>query len=97
MEHVAKGFCKSSKGVFAGCTGALDRLLVKIKKLLVKSDNVQNPGSYYSRKGFYGVNVQVIVQHDKVILNCNILHCGAEHDSTAFKNGSLGKWLHNNW
>ncbi len=43
------------------------------------------------------MNVQVIVSHDKVILYRNILHRGAEHDSTAFKNGSLGKWLHKNW
>ncbi len=89
MEHVAKGFCKSSKEVFAGCIGALDRWLVKNKTPSFKWDNVQNPGSYYSRKEFYGVNVQVIVSNDKVILYCNILHCGAEHDSTEFKNWFL--------
>ncbi len=97
MEMVAKGFCENSDGVFAGCIGALDGWLVKIKKPSAKRDNVQNPGSYYSRKGFHGVNVQVIVSHDKIILYRNILHRGAEHDSTAFKNGSLGKWLSENW
>ncbi len=32
-----------------------------------------------------------------MILYHNILHHGEEHDSTAFKNGSLGKWLSKNW
>ncbi|KAL7464249.1 hypothetical protein ACHAXS_004587, partial [Conticribra weissflogii] len=97
MENVAGKFCEESNGVFAGCIGALDGWLVKIKKPSVKRDGVQNPGSYYSSKGFYGVNVQDIVSHDKMILYRNILHHGAEHDSTAFKNGLLGKWLSKNW
>ncbi len=96
MEDVERGFYKSSKGVFADCIDALDGWLVKVKKPSVKRDGVQNPGSYYSRKGFYGVNVQVIVSHEKNILYPNILHSGAEHDSTAFKNVSLGKWFQKN-
>ncbi len=68
MECVARGFCKSSKGVFVACIGAFDGWLVAIKKASVKSDCFQNPVSYYSREGFYGVNVQVIVSHDKIIL-----------------------------
>ncbi len=85
MEMVAKGFCENSNVVFAGCIGALNGWLVEIKKPSAKRDDLQNPGSYYSRKGFYGVSVQVIVLHDKIILYHNILHCGAEHDLTAFK------------
>ncbi len=69
----------------------------EIEKPPVKRDGVNNPGSYYSRKGFYGVNVQVIVLHERMILYCNILQCSAEHDLTAFKNGSLGKWVSKNW
>ncbi len=97
MECVARGFCKTSDGVFAGCIGAIDGWLVKIEKPSVRRDGVNNPASYYSRKGFYGENVQVIALHEKMILYRNILHHGAEHDSTAFKNGSLGKWLSKNW
>lgn len=91
MKMVAKRFFKKNKGVFAGCIGALDGWLVKIKKPSERRDGVQNPGSYYRRKGFYGLNVHLIVSHNKTILYCNILHCEAKHDSNAFKNGSLGK------
>ncbi len=81
MECFARGFCETSDGVFASCIGAIDGWLIKIKKPSVKRDGVNNPASYYSRKGFYGVNVQVIVSHEKMILYHNILHCGIEHDS----------------
>jgi hypothetical protein len=52
-------------------------------------DGIQNPASFYSCKGFYGVNVQAIVDRKKRILYRNILSRGAEHDSTAFKNSKL--------
>ncbi len=32
MECVARGFCKTSDGVFASCIGAIDGWLVKIMK-----------------------------------------------------------------
>ncbi len=65
MEKVARGFCKGINGVFAGCIGALDGWLVKIEKPSLIRDGVQNPSLYFSRKGFYGVNVQITVSHNK--------------------------------
>ncbi|KAL7466470.1 hypothetical protein ACHAXS_006769, partial [Conticribra weissflogii] len=65
MEKVSRGFCKGINGVFAGCIGALDGWLVKIEKPSLIRDGVQNPSLYFSRKGFYGVNVQIIVSHNK--------------------------------
>ncbi len=65
MEKVVRGFCKGINGVFAGCIGALDGWLVKIEKPSLIRDGVQNPSLYFSRKGFYGVNVQIIVSHNK--------------------------------
>ena len=62
-----------------------------------KSDGVANPSSFYSWKGFFGINVQAIVDKKKRILYRSIQRRGAEHDSTAFKKSSFYKWLINNW
>jgi hypothetical protein len=79
-----------------GCIGALDGWMVKVQKPL-KSDGANNPQSFYSQKGYNGVNVQVICDKKKKILFRSILSRGAEHDSTAFKNSSLYKWLLQQW
>lgn len=62
-----------------------------------KRDGVRNPSSFYSRKGFFGINVQAIVDKKKRVLYRNIIHRGAEHDSTAFKNSKFYCWLMENW
>ena len=41
--------------------------------------------------------MQAIVDKRKIFLYRSIISRGAEHDSTAFKNSSLYKWLVNNW
>ena len=96
MASVALQFCESSGGLINGCIGALDGWIVKVQKPK-KSDGVNNPQSFYSRKGFYGVNVQAISDRNKKILFRSILSRGAEHDSTAFKNSTLYKWLLVHW
>ena len=58
-----------------------------------KLDNVSNPGSFYSRKGYFGLNVVCIVDKQKRVLYRVISLRGAEHDSTAFKITSLYKYL----
>lgn len=96
MAQVALEFSRSSNGVINGCIGALDGWIVKIQRPS-KKDNVRNPSSFYSRKGFFGVNVQAIVDKKKRILFRSILSRGAEHDSTAIKNDPLHEWLLSNW
>ena len=89
MKEVSREFGESCKcGVFKGCIGALDGWLVKIKQP-TRKDNVSNPGDFYSRKGFYGINVQVIVDRSKRVIYKSILCRGAEHDSSAFKSSDL--------
>ena len=92
LQRVACEFSHASNGVINGCIGAIDGWIVKINRPKT-SDGVVNPSSYYSRKGFFGVNVQAIVDRKKRILYRNIMHRGAEHDSTAFKNSKFYKWL----
>eukprot|EP00956_Cyclotella_meneghiniana_P038219 scaffold150376_cov62-Cyclotella_meneghiniana.AAC.3 len=90
MCDVALQFARSSNGTLNGCIGAIDGWIVKIRRPRVK-DGVENPGSFFSRKGFYGVNVQCIVDKKKRILWRSIQSRGAEHDSTAFKNSKFYK------
>lgn len=96
MKEVALQFSQASQGVINGCIGALDGWIVKIKKPS-RRDGIINPKSFYSRKGYFGINVQAIVDKKKHVLYHSILSRGAEHDSTAFKNSSLYKWLLPNW
>jgi len=97
MERVALEFLVGSNGLMAGCIGALDGWIVKIKRPTKTKDRVLNPPSFFSRKGYFAVNVQVIVDKKKRILFRDISSRGAEHDSTAFKNSPLYKWCLNNW
>jgi hypothetical protein len=98
MEEVARGFAAASKNVINGCIGAIDGWIVKIRKPRKKKDlNGGDPATFFSRKGFFGINVQAIVDRKKRILYRNIIHRGAEHDSTAFKHSNFYQWLETNW
>jgi hypothetical protein len=66
QETIREEFGSKTNGIFSGCIGALDGWLVRIRCPTLKE--VANPGKYYSRKGFYGINVQVIVDKKKRIL-----------------------------
>ena len=92
MNAVARDFADGSQHLFSGCIGAVDGWIVKIRKPR-KSDGVLNPKSFYSRKGFYGLSVQAIVDKKKCVLFRSIESRGAEHDSTAFKRTGLYQWL----
>ena len=53
-------FARKSGGAFRGCIGALDGLCVQIERPH-PSDCGNNPSGYYTRKGFYSLNIQVSV------------------------------------
>ena len=96
LEKVALEFARSSNGLFNGCIGAIDGWIVKIKKPSL-SDDVLNPSSFYSRKGFFGLNVVAIVDRKKRIRYRVIKLRGAKHDSTALKNSKLYKFMVDHW
>ena len=94
MAEVAIEFARSSSGIISGCIGAVDGWVVKIKKPTKNIDQVSKPSSFYSRKGYFGLNVQCIVDKKKRILYRTIKSRGAEHDSTAFKNSNTDiSWI----
>jgi len=67
MNEVALQFARGSGGVMGGCIGAIDGWIVKIVRPS-KRDNVMDPKSFYSRKGFFGISVQAIVDKNKKVL-----------------------------
>ena len=67
LQKVALEFARSSDGLLAGCIGAIDGWIVKIRKPSLR-DGVTNPSSFYSRKGYFGLNVVAIVDKRKRIL-----------------------------
>ena len=97
MMDVARDFSIGSNGILSGCIGAVDGWVVKIIKPQKKRDMVSNAGSYYSRKGYYGLNVQVVVDKNKKVLYRSIISRGAEHDSPAFQKSNLHKKLLSKW
>ena len=74
MESVALQFCEASTGIMNGCIGALDGWIVKIQKP-TKADGVNNLQSFYSCKGYYGVNVQAICEQSMIRLPLKTQHC----------------------
>jgi len=90
MKEVAKGFSQtgSHNGIIAGCIGAIDGWLVKIR-CPKTSDGFKNITGFYCRKGFYAVNVQAIVNYNKEVLFRSIMCRGSEHDSSAFKRSPM--------
>ena len=91
MKKVATRFKEGGShcGIFSGVLGALDGWLVRIRCPSFLRDNIKEPAGFFTRKGFYAINVQAIVDRHKRILWRSIMCRGAEHDSTAFKRSSF--------
>jgi hypothetical protein len=65
MKEVATDFAQVlSKGIMYGCIGVIEGWLVKIK-CPSKFEVQQNAGGFFSRKGYFALNVQVIVDKYK--------------------------------
>ena len=84
MEEVSIGFSQRSNGVLKGAIGALDGWLVRIVCPSLWRDGIRNVTAFYSRKGFYALNVQCIVDDKKRVLWVSYSHKGGSHDSTSF-------------
>jgi hypothetical protein len=88
MNEVALQFSRGSGGVIGGCIGAIDGWIVKIIRPS-KRDDVMDPKSFYSTKGFFWISVLVIDDKKKRVLFRSIESRGAEHDLSAFKRTNL--------
>ena len=91
LEEIGREFGSKTNGILKGCCGALDGWIVKIFCPSVKE--VPNPGKYFSRKGTYAINVQVIVDMKKRVLWRHIGEMGSSHDSPIFHESKLGRYM----
>ena len=93
MNETAFEFGKSSDNILRNIIGALDGWLVKIvcptEKDFAGTDEKYNGGNYHCRKGFYALNVQVIVDKNKKVIWHSIKSIGSSHDSSAFRGTEL--------
>ena len=98
LFDIAKYFALGRNGgILAGIMGALDGWLVRIRCPSYYGDGVRNSEKYFSRKGFYCLNVQVIVDRLKRVLWYSVRAKGSEHDSAAFKATNLYSQLEMLW
>ena len=93
MAEVSEGFSKRSNGVFKGGIGAIDGWVVKIVKPSYYADGIKNATTFFSRKGFFALNVQVIVDDKKRVLWVSYSNRGGSHDSSCFKESKLYETL----
>ena len=72
-----------------GCIGALDGIQVVIEKSRADMNSLH----FYSRKGFYALTVQAIVDSDYRFFSCSSLTVGSAHDALAFRLSSINHFL----
>jgi hypothetical protein len=89
LVEIASQFSNGRCPSFTGVIGALDGWLVRIRLSALRRWLKVGTGGYWSRKGFYALNVQVIVDKHKRVLWRSINSKGGEHDSRAFKSSRL--------
>nr|CAI5820600.1 unnamed protein product [Callosobruchus analis] len=53
-------------------------------------------GPYYNRKGYYSINVQLIVNAEENILNVNARYPGSVHDSAVWQMSTINTYLRRN-
>ena len=93
LNRVSVGFSQRSNGVLIGAIGAIDGWLVKIKRPTSTLDKIRNVVGFFSRKSFYALNVQCIVNHEKIVLWAKCNNRGSSHDSSCFRDSYLYEML----
>ena len=85
MKKVAIGFSCHSNSVRRGAIGAIDDWLVCITRPWEYFYDVASLVTFYSRNDVYALNVQCLVDHEKIVLWAFYSHRGSSHDSTCFR------------
>lgn len=80
QEWVEKGRTPHANGttLFFGCVGCVDGVLIPIKC------PISRPRGFFTRKGYYAINAQVICDANGRIIFYDASSFGANHDSVAF-------------
>jgi len=90
LEAITAGFAARSAQMLQGCIGAIDGLLVPIKR----PGHLEYERAFYTRKNFYAMNVQAIADVRGRIIHAQVAATpGACHDSYAWRQDQLSKDL----
>jgi hypothetical protein len=93
LQKVAAGFLdRQRKKVFRKVAGALDGMIVKIRRPSTRE--FPKPMQTWCRKGYYGLNVQAVCDAARRFTFVAIDCPGSVHDSLAFSLSTLGKHIH---
>jgi len=84
-------FSRGGKNPLRGCVSAIDGIALRIRRPQVSE--APNPSSYWTRKGFFAVNVQAAVGADYKVQFLSTVTAGSCHDSTAFMSSGLAALL----
>jgi hypothetical protein len=93
VEQLASGFDAKTHGVVPGCIGAIDGIALKVERKVVAAEPA--PDAFFTHKGFYSLNGQVICDAYRRITWASIKCCGSTHDATAFSNTRLAELMGN--
>ena len=88
IVNVSKRFSARSGGVIEGSIGTLDGWVLYILRPDLK-DSIQNTMSFFSRKSFYSLNVQWVVDDKKREIWASYSHKGDSYDLSCFKETTL--------
>jgi len=84
-------FSRGGRSPLRGCVSAIDGIALRIRRPRVSE--VPNPSSYWTRKGFFAINVQAAVGGDYRVHLLSTVTAGSCHDSTAFSASGLAELL----
>lgn len=88
LQRIAAGFqARSTSGLFRFCVGAIDGLLIRIRA--PSKEDTTNQKRFFSRKGFFGLNMQAVCDADAVITAFSLKTCGSANDAVAFDISNL--------
>lgn len=85
---VSQSFSRLSQHKFVGAIGAIDGFLLALNE---PKSVVPDSAHYYSRKGFFALNLQVVCDGHRRVLWASCNSPGATHDSRAFEKSDLSE------
>eukprot|EP00961_Rhodomonas_salina_P004301 58945-Rhodomonas_salina.1 len=90
LEETARGFlARQRKPIFHGVCGAVDCILIKVQ--CPTPHKYSKPAQFYTRKQYYALNVQAVVDAKRRFLFLSMDCPGSVHASTAFTASALGQ------
>lgn len=81
-REITKTYFQNVKG-FPNIIGCIDGTHIRIDR------PKESPESYYNRKDFFSIQMQIVCNHERKIINVFIGFPGSVHDAKVFRNSPL--------